>query len=101
MGTDLAADIKEYPPRRFAMRVAGTYRIDQVELLRNNEVIFCSEPGSDVWEGEWTDAEPLEGLVLKPTFPDDRPFVFYYLRVTQGNRQSAWASPIWLTGREG
>ena len=97
MGTDLAVDLAEYGPRRFAMRVAGTYRIDSIELLRNNEVVFRNSPGSDVWEGEWTDSESLAGLAIKPTFPHDRPFVFYYLRVTQGNRQLAWASPLWLT----
>ena len=99
MGTDLPVDLQGYGPRRFAMRVAGTYRIDAVELLRNNDVVFTAKPASDVWEGEWTDAEPLAALALAPTFPNDRPFVCYYLRITQGNRQMAWASPIWLTDR--
>ena len=82
------------------MRVAGSYRIDRIELLRNNEVVFDTCPDDDVWEGVWTDTEPLAPLALTPTYSYDRPFVFYYLRVTQGNRQMAWSSPIWLTGRE-
>ena len=101
MGTDLAVDLAEFGPRHFAMRVAGTYRIDSIELLCNNEVVYTTHPQSDVWEGEWTDTESLSALALMPTFPDDRPFVYYYLRVTQGNRQTAWASPIWLTDRKG
>ena len=100
MGTDLAVDLKAYGPRNFTMRVAGTHRIDSIELLRNNKVVYSATPRSDVWEGEWTDTESLAALALTPTFPHDRPFVFYYLRVRQGNRQSAWASPIWLTDRK-
>ena len=100
MGSDLAVDMAQYGSRQLAMRVAGTYRIDRIELLRNNEVVFSVHPGSDVWEGEWSDAEPLAALALTPTYSYDRPFVFYYLRVTQGNRQMAWASPIWLTNQD-
>ena len=100
MGTDLAVDLADYGPRNFTMRVAGTHRIDSIELLRNNRVVYSTAPKSDVWVGEWTDTESLATLALTPTFPHDRPFVFYYLRVRQGNRQSAWASPIWLTDRK-
>lgn len=99
MGSDLSVDLAQYGPREFTMRVAGTYRIDSIELLRNNEVVYSADPRSDIWEGEWTDIDPLSEIALTPSFPDDRPFVFYYLRVRQGNRQTAWASPIWLTAR--
>lgn len=100
MGSDLGVDLAQYGAREFTMRVAGTYRIDSVELLRNNEVVFSADPRSDVWEDRWTDSDPLPEIALTPTFPHDRPFVCYYLRVTQGNRQMAWASPIWLTERK-
>ena len=97
LGNDIPADLATYGPRAFSMRVAGTYRIDSVEIVRNNQVIHVAEPGAEVWEGGWVDQEPLLPLALQPTFGYDRPFVYYYLRVTQGNRQQAWASPIWLT----
>jgi hypothetical protein len=97
MGTDLPVNLAEVGPRTFRARVAGTYRIDGIEILRNNEVVYHTHPGKKVWEGEWTDDEPLVPIALAPTFSYDRPFVFYYLRVRQGNRQQAWASPIWLT----
>lgn len=100
MGSDLSVDLAQCGPREFTMRVAGTYRIDAIELLRNNEVVFQAHPGSDVWEDRWTDSDSLPEIALTPTFPHDRPFVCYYLRVTQGNRQMAWASPIWLTDRK-
>jgi hypothetical protein len=97
MGSDLPVDLASYGPRRFAVRVAGTSEVDLVEILRNNEVVFSARPGAEVWEGEWADAAPLRGLALAPTFAYDRPFVCYYVRVTQANRQMAWASPFWLT----
>jgi len=99
LGSDVQVDLAQAGPRTFSMRIAGTYRIDLVEIIRNNEVVFSAEPGCDVWEGKWTDDTPLESLAIEPTFDYDRPFVFYYMRVTQGNYQKAWASPIWLTQR--
>ena len=100
LGSDISADLGAYGPRAFTMRVAGTYRIDSVEVIRNNQVVYAVEPGVEVWEGEWLDQEPLLPLAFEPTFRYDRPFVYYYLRVTLGNRQQAWSSPIWLTQGE-
>ena len=97
MGADLAADLSGVPPRILDVRVAGTWAIDTVEVVRNGEVVYEVHPGADVWQGTWTDDEPLDGIALAPTFAYDRPFVYYYVRVTQGNRQQAWSSPIWLT----
>jgi hypothetical protein len=97
MGTDVAVDLAGAGLRTFAMRIAGTATITLIELLRNNQVVFTARPGSDTWDGEWTDTEPLGPQALQPAFENDRPFVFYYLRVTQRNRQQAWASPFWLT----
>ena len=53
MGTDLAVDLSSHGPRNFSIRVFGTYRIDSVEIIRNNEVLFSEEPAQDSWEGEW------------------------------------------------
>ena len=85
-------------PEDEAALLAILYTIDRVELLRNTEVIRSAAPGTDVWDGEWTDDTPLETCALQPRFAGDRPFVFYYVRLVQANRQRAWASPIWLTG---
>ena len=97
MGADIPAGLDRMEPRTFLLRVAGTYRIDLVEIIRNNEVVFSVEPRGDTWEGEWTDSNPLSPIAFEPTFSYDSPFVFYYMRVAQGNRQKAWSSPIWLT----
>jgi len=100
MGTDVSVKLNEMGPRTFLLRIFGTYRIDLVEIVRNNQVVFSVKPGKDTWEGEWTDSDSLLPIAFEPTFSYDSPFVFYYMRVTQGNRQKAWASPIWLTQRQ-
>jgi len=103
MGADVPVDLGAGGTRTFTIRVAGTQHLERVEILRNNRVVFdlpfSGRPATEDWDGRWTDAEPLEPLAIAPTFPGDRPFVFYYLRVSQRNRQRAWSSPIWLTQR--
>lgn len=99
MGTDIPVKLDQIGERNFSLHVIGTYRIDTVEIIRNNQVVFSVEPGRDVWAGEWTDTEPLSSIAFGPTFPNDSQFVYYYMRVTQGNRQKAWSSPIWLTDK--
>ncbi len=97
MGSDNAVDLSGVGPRRLRMRAAGTAPIKRVEVIRNNQVVFSADPHSDVWEDEWNDASDLAAAAFSPTFPDDRPFVYYYLRLFQANRQRAWSSPIWFT----
>jgi hypothetical protein len=97
MGADVPADLATCGPRALRMRVAGTHRLEDVEIVRNNRVVFAAHPGAEDWEGEWADEEPLAASAFPPTFVGDRPFVYYYLRVRQANRQQAWSSPIWLT----
>jgi hypothetical protein len=97
MGHDAAVTLRDAGARTLRARVAGTATIDRVELLRNNEVIFSAAPGREEFDVTWTDDAPAPSVTLQPTFPDDRPFLFYYLRVTQANRQLAWSSPIWLS----
>ena len=99
MGSDVEVGRIADGPRRLRVRVAGTASLDRIEVLRNNDVQFTATPNTDTWEGGWTDADPLNAITLTPTFDDDRPFVFYYVRLTQANRQRAWSSPIWLTER--
>ena len=79
------------------MRAAGTVPFTRIEVIRNNQVVFSADPQRDVWEDEWTDTANLADAAFAPTYPDDRPFVYYYLRVIQANRQRAWSSPIWFT----
>ena len=72
----------------------GSYHVDD-----GNAPVFSAKPNRDVWEGQWADDAPLSSLANAPTFPGDQPFVFYYVRIRQANRQRAWSSPFWLTDR--
>lgn len=40
-------------------------------------------------------AADLGEVVFASGFPTDRPFVSFYLRLSQANRQRAGSSPIW------
>lgn len=97
MGSENSVELAGAGPRTLRMRAAGTAPITRVEVIRNSEVVFSAGPQSDVWEEEWTDTSDLAAVAFAPTFPDDRPFVYYYLRIFQANRQRAWSSPIWFT----
>ena len=70
------------PPVR--ARILGTDRIRELALVRNNEVIYTSSPGTQVHDFEFTDQEPDGGES------------FYYLRAIQVNDEIAWSSPIWV-----
>ena len=100
MGSDNPADLRSAGPRQVRMRAAGTASFTRVEVIRNNQVVFSADPQQDVWEDEWIDTANLADVAFAPTFPGDRPFVYYYLRVVQANRQRAWSSPIWFTQAE-
>jgi hypothetical protein len=97
MGSDVAVDLGATVHRTLALRVAGTHQLERVEILRNNQVVFSTSPGTEDFSATWTDSDPAASVTLDPTFPQDRPFLYYYLRVRQKNRQQAWSSPIWLT----
>ena len=76
--------------------ITGEAKLAQVEILRNNEVVYSVRPEGSELSLEWTDEEPLEPLAQTPVDEDQPPFVQYYLRVLQSDGQMAWASPVWL-----
>jgi hypothetical protein len=72
---------------RVTSRVTGTGRLVRLELLRNNAVIHA-EPG-----GGRTAALDLTVALA------DAPTTWLYLRATQDDGQTAWASPVWISRR--
>ena len=68
---------------RIAARVAGTAPIARAEIVRDGEVVFTSAGGAHTVELDCRLA--LGGGTS-----------FFYLRVTQADRQMAWSSPIWV-----
>ncbi len=73
---------------RLRVRVQGTDTLTRLELVRNAAVIYnISGDGKKDAAFEFRDTAPLEGTN------------WYYLRVTQMDRNLAWSSPIWVTYR--
>lgn len=64
---------------------AGTDRLEKVELIKNNQVIETKATNDEFLEFDYIDRE----------IPSDRE-IFYYVRVTQVDRNMAWSSPIWI-----
>jgi len=96
MGTEIPwPDAAE--PRTITARTAAETDIVSIDVVRNGEDIY-SERGHD-WEleFEWTDEESLTDVAFAPRGGFDRPFVYYYLRVTCESGAQAWTSPVWLT----
>lgn len=76
-------------PPFFSCTIAGTCRLEKIELIRDNEVLYC-----------FTGTYPAE----KFAFCDTDPLVgehYYYVRVTQMDGEMAWGSPVWISQATG
>ncbi len=65
--------------------VIGTTKIAQLDIIKNNQIVYTTHPGVDELSLTYVDraAEPGES--------------YYYVRVIQEDDNMAWASPIWIT----
>jgi NAD(P)-dependent dehydrogenase (short-subunit alcohol dehydrogenase family) len=59
-------------------------KIAKLEVIKDGIAVYSVTPGILDTELIWTDPEDLKSEHS------------YYLRVTQEDRQMAWASPVWL-----
>ncbi|MHC4873501.1 MAG: CehA/McbA family metallohydrolase [Planctomycetota bacterium] len=69
-------------------QVVGTSTIEKVEIIKNNEVLYCEATGSTESKADYCDEAGIEKEC------------YYYLRVTQENGEMAWSSPVWITDAE-
>lgn len=74
--------------------VAGTDRIQRVEIVRNGDVIKTFEPQNYHFDYYHDDMDNLANVTLDAK--NGPPFVFYYLRVYQEDGHLAWSSPVWI-----
>jgi hypothetical protein len=81
--------------RHLSGYVAGTSKLQKVEIIRNGKVLKTFEPDHYSLDFTYDDMIPLEKVVI-PTKDKNPPFVYYYLRVTQEDGHMAWSSPIWV-----
>jgi hypothetical protein len=81
--------------RHLSGYVAGTTKLEKVEIIRNGKVLRTFEPDGYAFEFTYDDLSPLEKVCLDAK--DKKPaFSYYYLRVTQEDGHMAWSSPIWV-----
>jgi hypothetical protein len=73
---------------KLRVKVEGTDTITRIELIRNNAIIYTAPDQKNRSASfEFVDQSPE---------PDTN---WYYVRVTQIDRNLAWSSPIWVTYR--
>ncbi len=80
MGEEFATDI----PPRFDVRIIGTARIVQVDIIKDNSFVYTAHPGVEEIAFTYTDSDVVSGEH------------YYYVRVIQEDDNMAWGSPIWI-----
>lgn len=81
--------------RHLSGYVAGTTKLQKVEIVRNGKVIKTFEPDTYFLDFAYDDLIALDKVVLNAK-DKKPPFVYYYIRVTQEDGHMAWSSPIWV-----
>ena len=87
-GSIIDSTVKSESAPSISMKIKGQRELDKVEILRNSEVIK---------EYKFTNGS----LTFNETFIDDnyqteKEVLYYYIRVTQQNKEIGWSSPIWI-----
>jgi hypothetical protein len=75
-------------PPRLRVKVAGTGKLSDVVLIKDDRVVYSTQPTGSEAEFVFTDMQAERGRES-----------YYYVRVVQADRQLAWASPMWITSR--
>jgi hypothetical protein len=84
----LQGEIAEVPRDfRLSIKVLGTNRIRQVDIVRNNTFLHTAHPLERDFELQFQDSGVQAGES------------YYYVRVIQADDQVAWSSPIWVKVR--
>ena len=70
------------------IKVKGQRELEKVEVLRNSRVIKEFNISGEVLE--------FERAYADQNYQDEKEVLYYYIRVTQKNKEIAWSSPIWV-----
>jgi len=68
------------------VKLTGTSKFAKVVVVKDNEYVYSTEPGTDKVEFSWRDNTPSKGKTS-----------YYYIRGEQDNGEIVWASPLWIT----
>jgi hypothetical protein len=66
------------------IHVKGTRAIARVDIVKDNKVVYSTQPGKQLADFEFTDKGSVAGRH------------FYYVRVQQDNEMLAWSSPMFI-----
>ncbi len=69
---------------KFQVKVVGTSAIQKVEIVKNGKFVFTTAPNGPTATFTYVDGNPGKGES------------WYYVRVTQLDRNLAWSSPMWV-----
>jgi hypothetical protein len=67
-----------------SLQAAGTAKVSEVRLVRNNEYIYTTAPDKSDVDIKFVDMDPKPGMNM------------YYFRLLQEDGEVAWSSPIWV-----
>jgi hypothetical protein len=82
MGDAFATD----SPPEIAVKLSGTSPFKKVVIVKDNEYVYSTAPGSRDVNFKWRDNSPKSGKTS-----------YYYVRGEQENGELVWASPFWIT----
>ncbi len=67
------------------IKLIGTQPFEKVWIVRNDEYVYSTSPGTQDATLAWTDTAPVKGQVS-----------YYYVRGEQTDGEIVWASPMWI-----
>jgi len=68
--------------------VIGTARLREVVIIKDDRLVYSTEPPGSEASLSWVDAGASPGKES-----------YYYVRALQEDCQLAWSSPMWITSR--
>jgi hypothetical protein len=74
-------------PPKIQVKVVGTGKLADVILIKDDQVVYSTQPTDNDATFEFTDMQAKAGHES-----------YYYVRVVQADRRVAWSSPMWVTG---
>jgi hypothetical protein len=80
--------------RKIAFTVAASSDINVVEIIRNGNMIFSSNPATWLYKEQVEDDEQINNICLESEI--NGKFIFYYLRVRTSIDGLAWSSPVFV-----
>jgi len=72
-------------PVHLSVKVFGTAPIKQLDVIKNNKIVYTLSPSQPDVQFQYADADKAPGES------------YFYVRVMQTDGEMAWSSPIWTT----